>query len=204
MILLTSFPVETENMMKKMRQGFRGWVGFALLPLFMCFGSGCGSSRQPVIESSRELINRKGPDVALQTLFADRTQWTALLTAVASGDIAALDVAKHLRPASDAGATTELDLAVGEALFKSPSVVLRTAEPAFRLDTVCGAPDVDDLRYASEDAVRREIHNRRRAVQGVVDPALRQNRDRCDRALAEAEQTINGFFHAASESSARQ
>jgi hypothetical protein len=116
------------------------------------------------------------------------------MAGVASGSKEWLDVAVALAPATDAGATSELETALFLALGPAPRRMLELMHrPAsgsealaftFSPETICasGAPYID---YKPDEA-RRLIADRISAVAGVRDRELIPTRDACVRGLERA------------------
>lgn len=119
--------------------------------------SGCSDSR------------RRG-EVYIDQALRKRGGLVGVLSGIASGTSSWLAVARDLRPVSDAGASQQLDLAVGEALEHRPGNVLRLAIPPFVLGTVCGGPDMDDARYDGARRVMRAVELRQRRLREIHDP----------------------------------
>lgn len=130
-------------------------------------------------------------------LYANEEAWSALLRGIASGTSSWLAVARDLRPVSDAGASQQLDLAVGEALEHRPGNVLRLAIPPFVLGTVCGGPDMDDARYDGARRVMRAVELRQRRLREIHDPDLERLRDRCISELGKSKAAIARFYGSA-------
>lgn len=99
-----------------------------------------------------------------------------------------------MRSVSDAAASEQLDLVVGEALEHRPKDVLRVAIPAFNLEAVCGGPDVDDPRYDGYDRAIRAVDLRRRRLLSVSDQDLAERRDRCNMELEKSKSAIARFY----------
>ena len=129
------------------------------------------------------VIDLNGAQTALASYFqGDTAQRSELFDGVASGASDWLTVAARLRPASDGGASSELDLAVAEALPRAPARVLRLLPTPFSIRDVCGVPFVEQSDSASRAYRRRALA----AVAGVQDPSLGTVRDQCLRELREA------------------
>ena len=153
------------------------------------------SSRTPALtaETAARLVREKGAHAALQHLYEDERQWPNLLHGIATGRSSWLRVANQLRSASDAGATAELEFAVGEALEHQPADVLRIALPIFGM-SACGGPDVDNSRFDSYELSIRAIQRRKRMLAQVESSSLRLARDRCIDELESSKSGIAQFY----------
>jgi hypothetical protein len=145
------------------------------------------------VATASHLIREKGASAALQQIYEDDRQWPELLHGIATGRTSWLNVANELRSASDAGATAQLELAVGEALEHRPANVLRVALPTFGM-SVCGGPDVDDPRFDSYELSIRAIEKRKRMLAQVQIPTLRLVRDQCIQELESSKSGIAQFY----------
>ena len=166
---------------------------FICLPLL--FLASAISAQPPLTPSGvSKLINEKGAFGALQQIYENDHSWPELLHGIATGTKSWLSIAKTLRAVSDAGASEQLDLAVGEALEHRPENVLRFAVPAFSLEAVCGGPDVDDARFDSYELSIRAITKRKEMVRRIDAPALRRPRNRCIQELEKSKAGIAYFY----------
>ncbi len=103
-------------------------------------------------------------------------------------------VALQLRPASDAGTTTDLRLALGEALGHRPKVVLTKATEAYRLWEICGGPDVDDPRFDSYELATAEVERRVQAVSAITEPQLEKAKADCLAELRASDPHLRRFY----------
>lgn len=92
-------------------------------------------------------IKAVGPRAVIERLWnSDENHpndWDRLIDKIESGEKGWLDVAKALKPASDAGASEDLSGAVAVALLKNPIDVLTMAQQGpFTVDNVCTCPYV--------------------------------------------------------------
>jgi hypothetical protein len=138
-------------------------------------------------------IAHEGAEKTLSSIYEAQSQWSQLLAGVATGRREWLAVAARLRKVSDAGASEQLDLAVGEALEHRPKNVLSIAIPVFGIK-VCGAPDVDDSRYDSYALSLAAIKRRKELVADVTDPSFKRPRERCLSELDNAKHDIARFY----------
>jgi hypothetical protein len=133
-----------------------------------------------------------GPSATLQRIYGNNTQWSALLSGIASGGQNWLRVANQLKRVADGGASEQLSLAVGEALEHRPANVLAIAVPEFSISDACGGPDVDDPRFDSYELSMAAINRRQRMVHALRDDSLKSLRDRC---ISELESAKSGIAH---------
>ena len=91
----------------------------------------------PTPEALVAEVKRDGPRAVVSRLWADEKLFEAVLNRIESGEGQWLDVARHLRPGSDAGASESLDHAVALALPRAPSRVLPLIGAEFRLGSIC-------------------------------------------------------------------
>lgn len=158
-----------------------------------------GLVRPATAEAIQREIERNGAAAALNELYSDPEAWVSALGGIATGTPAWLRVAELLRPASDAGASEQLELAVGEALGSSPDIVLSwlvTQQGAnhYEVPFVCGGIDVDDDRFNGLDLALAEVNRRIRAVEKVADPRLQSVREQCLSKLRESPGHLRRFF----------
>ena len=141
-----------------------------------------------------ESVASIGARDTLRRIYDDKGRWSALLSSIATGEPAWLDVAKKLRAVSDAGASEQLTLAVGEALEHLPANVLKLAAPEFPIENVCGGPDVDDSRFDSYELSVAAINRRESRLRALHQPSLAGVRDLCISELEKAKAGIAQFY----------
>lgn len=151
------------------------------------------AAQQSPAELKRVIADR-GPSAVLQDVYSDQELWQSLLGSIASGSVAWLEIAESLRTVSDAGASEQLTLAVGEALASAPAAVLSRAKGPFHLSEVCTGPDVDDGRWQTYETAAAELVRRIQTVEGVSEPGLRQVRDDCVASLRASDAGLKKFF----------
>ena len=118
--------------------------------LFLLAASASASGATSITPNTiSQQISTLGAKAALQAIYDNKTTWAQLLAGIASGTKDWLLIADQLRRVSDAGTSEQLGLAVGEALERRPENVLSLGIAEFGVETVCGAPDVDDVRFDS-------------------------------------------------------
>lgn len=139
-------------------------------------------------------IQRDGAHATFEAVYRDKASWRTLLSAIATGRAEWLTVANLLHAASDASASEQLTLAVGEALAHQPRHVLSSNASEFGLAAICGGPDVDDTRFNSYDRSIAAIADRQQALRAVADASLLSVRDSCIASLESSKKGIASFF----------
>jgi hypothetical protein len=139
-------------------------------------------------------VKNDGPTAVVRSIYADDRQWKDLLANVATGRRDWLALAVELRPGSDAGATEELTLAVGEALEHRPENVLSIAIDPYPLNEVCDVPETDDPRFDSLPRALETLNKRQVMLRRVTTPSLRTRRDQCTAQLESAKAEISKFY----------
>ncbi len=132
--------------------------------------------------------------VVVSELYSHPNEWKIVLRNIASGNKSWLKVAVALHPGSDAGSSEMLTLSVGEALENAPANVFKIALKEFQLDSVCGSPDVDDVRYNSYDLATKAISLRQEKVSTITDPKLRELGKKCIKMLEKSKSEIKRFY----------
>lgn len=120
-------------------------------------------------------IQALGPGVVIETLWKSGenypNDWDRVVEKIATGENDWLEVAKALKPASDAGASEDLNGALAVALVKRPVEVLFLAQMGpFSVKDVCFCPYVDET---PDDAVTADtfLADVDRALIGMKIPA---------------------------------
>ena len=145
-----------------------------------------------------------GAKAVLSEAFRNEIAWDQILTGIATGKQHWLALATDLYSVSDAGATEELESAVGEAIGNRPTEVLRflkqgeipslvARERYFGL-SVCQGVDIDSNRYDSVKLAFAEIAKRKRALHKVTDPKLKDEKDARIQALEDSKSGILRFY----------
>jgi hypothetical protein len=145
-------------------------------------------------EAITKSVASLGARASLSRLYENKAKWSKLLAGIASGEPGWLDVAKRLHPVSDGGASEQLGLAVGEALEHRPANVLSLTLTEFRIEIVCGGPDVDDPRFDSYDLSMAAIEQRQRMLRALRISTLTAARDACVNELEKAKAGIAHFY----------
>jgi hypothetical protein len=141
-----------------------------------------------------EQIAAIGAHQTLEAICSNQDRWSQLLAGIASGTKGWLTIAIQLYPASDAGTSEQLALAIGEALEHKPENVLSLAVDEFGIEAICGGPDVDDQRFNSYSLSMATIAKRQKMLRAMKGGELRHDRDSCIAALEKAKQGIANFY----------
>ena len=151
-------------------------------------------AKRPQSGEIQHEIRSVGAKAALNALYRDDAQWTAVLRGIASGDADWLSVGEALRRVSDAHLSEQLDAAVGEALGKNAQLVLSRATGPFELSSVCSSPDIDDERFDTFRTALAELNRRISGVERVTDATLARVRTDCLASLRASEPGLRRFF----------
>lgn len=139
-------------------------------------------------------IASSGARSTLERIYANRSQWDAVLAGIATGSSEWLSVAKLLKPVSDAGSSEQITIALGEALEHEPERILALAGEGFSLSAICDAPDVDDGRYNSYDSAIAAIDRRILHLKAIAIPKFQQSATACVNTLSAAKVDIARFY----------
>jgi len=134
---------------------------------------------------SRNVVNR---------LWKNDSLWSALMAGIASGDTSWFPVYDKIKDGTDGGSSEMLRFALGEALSKNPSMVLKRYGRAREYNTLCGSPDVDNAKYGSYERAEAEIKERISNVQSIREPSLQLSRDSCVAALEASIKPLRKYF----------
>jgi hypothetical protein len=151
------------------------YVSVALLP-FVPLAAFAGKA----LESSAVMkqIQERGAEQTARELWSSG-RWNELIEKIETGEKRWLEVAKALRPGTDAGASEMLHLAAGVALVRSPREVLLLLGPGMSLEAVCGFPDMADNRYKTQKQTVQYLDARIEAVKKLSGPDIASLRDQC-------------------------
>ncbi len=150
-------------------------------------------------DSLLDAVSERGAGAVLEDLYG-RTPalYTAVCDSIARGSARWLEVARRLKPGTDAGSAEELDKAVAFALERTPREVLRllgaSGSAPFPIPVVMQAwvdSDCPDLETA-----RAVVDRRIAAVSGVTDPTLAPTRGLCLDALKRLRSDLPNMFPA--------
>lgn len=152
--------------------------------------AGCVANGAADAEALLQRIHKEGAAPVVRALVADQARWDSVMSQVARGEAAWIDVAVALRKASDAGASSELQSALFLALGKGPNQVLQRADDSL-LSAVCAGRVDPPEPY---DAAVAEIRRVRAAVESVKTPDLGAKKQMCVAKLVEGEAALRTMF----------
>lgn len=152
------------------------------------------AAASPTPSALMQRIAAGGAQAVLVSVYSNDDEWHALLSGIASGNRAWLRVAVALHPVADAGASSQIKLAVGEALEHRPQTVLEIAVPTFTVKDICDGPDIDDKRYNSYNLAVTAIARREHMLSAASIPQLASLRDSCIQQLRESRLPIARFY----------
>jgi len=99
---------------------------------------------------------------------------------ISTGEPKWLEVARRLRPASDAASSLSLDYAVARAIPKHPERVLALIDKGFSLERVCTSPFIEPETGVAQNYQRRAVA----ALARVRDPKLTGLASSCSARIA--------------------
>lgn len=120
-------------------------------------------------------IDGDGPRVVLRRLWANQPQFEALCSAIESADPNWLEVARRLKPASDAASSLSLNYSVARALPTSPTRVLGLVGRGFGVEDICTSPFIEPEAGVAERYEQRAL----KALADLSDSALRPVAEQC-------------------------
>lgn len=122
-----------------------------------------------------KIIKTKGAKKTVDRLTRNLESWDKTLHEISKGDPAWLEVARLLRPGTDAFMTTTLELAVANALPRNPRGVLRLIGPSFTTMDVCTVPTLE----ASTKETLEYVNQAEIALESEIGPELDVVRKDC-------------------------
>lgn len=102
-------------------------------------------------------IKQQGGQRTLAELWQDRQAFDGILNRIATGELQWLEVARRLRPFSDAGASESIDEAVARALPAQPHRVLSLVGHGFELEHICTSPFIEPEPGVAEAYERKTL-----------------------------------------------
>jgi hypothetical protein len=122
-------------------------------------------------------IEAKGAKAVMsQWFYANNGRdWERLLDKIDTGADAWLEVARKIRPGTDAGATLGLKVSLAIALTHNPEGVLKMVPDTFPMEEICTVPFIESSK-AKDMAHIRKV---RLALKRVTSPDLKEKRDTC-------------------------
>jgi hypothetical protein len=102
-------------------------------------------------------IEVAGPRIVLERLWANDSQFNALSLAIESGEADWLEVARRLKPASDAGVSLSLNYSVARAIPVAPTRVLGLVGRGFTVEGICTSPFIEPVAGVAERYEQRAL-----------------------------------------------
>ncbi|MBF5043422.1 hypothetical protein FGE12_13575 [Aggregicoccus sp. 17bor-14] len=138
--------------------------------------SSAGASGLPSADALLREVDRDGAQQVVTRLWNAPGQWESLCARVQSGAAAWIEVARRLRPGTDAGPSEDLAISLALALPEAPENVLHlVVGDLLPLETVCTPPHLEPASGVAERWTERAL----KALGQVEAPALRERRDAC-------------------------
>ena len=122
-----------------------------------------------------KLINDRGARYVVRDVFWNWKDWEKLLDVISTGNSKWVKIAVLLRPETDAGKTTGLQVAMAYALPNAPENVLPTIGHGFEFDDVCGFPFIEPEQSFLKDHYEKSM----KALEKPLKPELEELRLRC-------------------------
>ena len=154
---------------------------------------------QVVRTTARKLLDeveQNGARNTVQRLYEDRPVWIKLIENIASGQREWIDLALSLKAGSGGEASIDLRDAMFRALARNPSYVLRHAQPAYPLATLCLGRAAPLPTYKQAIA---ELAAVKRALDKVEADELRYKKELCLAELREGRAQLRRSFGLSSE-----
>jgi hypothetical protein len=117
-------------------------------------------------------------------------QWNFILNKVETGKRQWLTVAATLHRHTDAGESEMLTLAMGKALRRNPTEVLRIVTGEVTAKEICGYPDMTESDTNSKEKVAAYLDSRIAAVEAVSEKALIGRRNECLEIMRETRREV--------------
>jgi hypothetical protein len=129
----------------------------------LVFTTGAAAETDPRVSlpSATALLSENeasGARAVLDRLWANERQFDSLCTAIESAEPSWLEVARRLRPSSDAGITLSLNYSVARALPAAPAQVLGLIGRGFTLDDICTSPFIEPEPEVAERYEQRALN----------------------------------------------
>ncbi len=131
-------------------------------------------------------IESDGASRVLWRLWNHPRRFDELCERIESGDSSWLEVARRLKPASDAGASLSLDYAVARALPAVPEKVLRLINHEFGVDDVCTSPFIEPEPGVAEGYQRLASAALRGSLPSELEPVRKECLKRVEAPLVSA------------------
>ena len=106
-------------------------------------GHADASTEVPDAAALLSQIDASGPKVVFHRLWANEGQFEVICNRIETGDPSWLEVARRLRPVSDAAASLSLNYSVARALPAAPALVLGLVGRGFSIHDICTSPFIE-------------------------------------------------------------
>ena len=119
-----------------------------------------GANSSPEVPEAAVLLSEieaSGPKAVLGRLWANESQFNAVCDRIEAGDPTWLEVARRLRPASDAAASLSLNYSVARALPAAPGRVLGLVGHGFTIQDICTSPFIEPEPGVAESYEARAL-----------------------------------------------
>jgi hypothetical protein len=154
-----------------MAQGSR-LTPVGLTALFVLAGcSAALAAERSVADALLHDIERLGASTVLSELVKNDQKFDDVLDHIESGRSEWLEVARRLKPASDAGSSLALNYSVARALLKQPERVLDLVGRGFEIDRICTSPFIEPEKGVAERYERQALKILARLQQSGVTHA---------------------------------
>ena len=134
-------------------------------------------------------INDHGARYVVRDTLGRWKEWDEVMERISSGEKSWIQIARLLRPETDAGKTLALIVTMARALPNSPENVLPTIGQGFDIEDVCGFPFIEPERSYITDHYNKVIHALERPLD---EPGLRNMQSECVKELNQAYARILG------------
>jgi len=152
--------------------GYMTWVAVTGLTWFTAIAA---AEPLPLASTLLGEIESNGPRTVLKRIWADAPEFDAVCAAIESANPDWLEVARRLRPVSDAAASLSLNYSVARALPVAPQQVLGLVGRGFTIEDICTSPFIEPEAGVAEQYEQRTLQ----ALAQVKDPKLSSIAKRC-------------------------
>jgi hypothetical protein len=173
------------------------WASVFFVMVLICdhtvYGMG-GRQDKLDVDKLIEQVNSEGAVIVINSLYSDDEVWQLCLDNIATANHKWIQLAVLLRPHSDAGISNMLDSAIGEAIEISPEKVFQLTQNVFKLNQICGSPDIDNNKYSTYEKAEATVERRIESVKKVDNKALIKLRDGCIKELETSIPKLKHYF----------
>ena len=168
-------------------------ISFVSLVAFLFPLVGCGQSSAEIMNPNMLLkeVDRNGPESVYNDKLTGE-QWIHFVNMVETGENGWVKLAAAIYPATDAGTSEMLTLALGTALERAPKSVLSVVKGGLNVDGICGYPDMSDNRTDEKQEVVDYLDKRIGAVKLLSGKELDAVRMQCLESLEATKREVIG------------